>query len=420
MVKVFWLIFFVMALLSAHAQSGNYDRCEVRRIEDIDQFENWLHLKQMASARKLATVYKIPVVVHVLHSDEPVGEGFNYSVERIESQISTLNEDFRRKENTLGFNSHPDGGDALIEFILAQIDPEGNPTNGIVRVDWNLVYPSPGPSDFISLCSRYSYWDPEQYLNIWCWDIGFHGIYAGRGRFPISDLKGLPTQDEDVADGDGIFINAINFGQGENTIPNLDRGRSLTHEMGHFLGLLHTFGPTGNCDQYSDYCEDTPPIGSSTNGCPSIRPIACDGRPAMIENYMDYSYDGCMNIFTKDQIERMYTVLENSPRRKSLITSPAIDRSEEVVTEIPDAIIQAIKIYPNPATDRLYISVDEKMLGDDIKITAHTLLGKIVFEKTFKVVMTEVEIPILDMREKMIVLTIETSKSSCKELIVIN
>jgi Pregnancy-associated plasma protein-A/Secretion system C-terminal sorting domain len=414
MVKFFGLFFFSIGLFSARAQSNNYDRCEIRRIEDIDQFEHWLHSKQTTSVKKQITLYQIPVVVHILHLGEPVGEGFNYSIERIESQIRTLNEDFRRREGTLGFNTHPDGGDALIEFMLAQIDPEGNPTNGIVRVDRNLVHPPPGQNDFISLSSRYSYWNPEQYLNIWCWDIGFHGIYAGKGRFPISDLNGLPTEDEDVADGDGIFINAINFGQGENTIPNLDRGRTLTHEMGHFLGLLHTYGSSGNCDEYSDYCEDTPPIGLSTNGCPSVKPIACDGRPVMIENYMDNSYDRCMNIFTKHQIARMHTVLENSPRRKSLLTSPAI------ITGTLYDIAHAINIYPNPVTDKLYISVDEEMKGFDIQITAHTLLGKVLFKKEITCIENTIEIPISDVREKIIILTIETPKLYSKQLIMIN
>lgn len=418
MLKVFPLFFFVIGFLSATAQSDDRSRCEIERTEDIDQFEHWLFSKQTSAAAKLTTKYTIPVVVHVIHIGEPVGEGFNYSTERIESQIRTLNEDFRRKEDTPGFNSHPESEDTHIEFVLAQIDPEGNPTNGIVRVDRTLVHPIPSANDFITLSSKYSYWDPEQYLNIWCWDVGLHGIYSGKSRFPVSDLNGLPTQNEDV-DGDGIFVNAINFGQGEiNTIPNLDMGRTLTHEMGHFLGLLHTFGPPGNCD-YNDYCDDTPPISSATYGCPSERPIACDGRPAMIENYMDYSYDRCMNIFTKDQTARMHVVLENSPRRKSLLSSPVINRQEDV-TGSQDDIAHAIKIYPNPATDKFYISVDEKFYGYDVNVTAHTLLGKMVFKKTLKMTETGLEIPVSEVWEKFIIVAIEGRGLSRKQLIMIN
>jgi len=263
MLKVFVLAFF--GILSANAQSENYDRCEIRRIEDPNRFEHWLYSKRNGSTLKSPTLpYKIPVVVHVLHSGEPVGEGFNYSVARIESQIRILNEDFRRKEGTPGFNSHPNGGDSRIEFILAQIDPEGLPTNGIVRVDMDSVHLQPLPpwtGDIITICSRYSYWNPDQYLNIWCMDIGLpSGLYFGSGRFPVSDLEGLDTQSPD---GDGVFINALNFGVGDtNAVPNYDKGRSLTHEMGHFLGLLHTFesfNNNGECGEHGDYCDDTPP-----------------------------------------------------------------------------------------------------------------------------------------------------------------
>src|SRR5688572_2656824 len=218
MLKAFVLFFFVIALLPANAQSDAFQRCEIKRIEHNDRFEHWLRSKQISSVVKSNRTYKIPVVVHVLHSGEPAGEGFNYSSDRVESQIRTLNEDFRRKEDTPGFNSHPDGGDARIEFILAQIDPEGNPTDGIVRVDINTVYlPPGGEGDIITTCTLFSYWNPDKYLNIWCMDMGpLSGVFFGSGRFPISTLEGLDTQS---ADGDGVFISAHNFGQGEtNTI----------------------------------------------------------------------------------------------------------------------------------------------------------------------------------------------------------
>ena len=414
MLKISALCFSVFGILPATAQSDDIYRCEIKRIEDSEQFEHWLFSKQAAAVATSSTTYKIPIVIHVIHNGEPVGEGFNYSTERIQSQVRTLNEDFRRKEGTPGFNSHPDGGDAQIEFVLAQVDPAGNPTKGIVRVDRNSVQPPSGITDFITLCSKYSYWDPDQYLNIWCMNVGLHGIYTGKSSFPISDLDGLPTRHDDSA-GDGIFINAINFGQGTNTIPNLDMGRTLTHEMGHFLGLLHTFGATGNCD-YSDYCDDTPAISSATYGCPMEKPVACDGRPAMIENYMDYSSDRCMSIFTKDQVARMHVVLENSPRRKSLLTSPVIDRKDKDVLDIS----YTIQLYPNPATDRLYILIDQKFWGFEVKVKAHTLLGKMVFDETFKITETGLEIPVSNTCEKLILLSVEGTGLYHKQLVMIN
>jgi Pregnancy-associated plasma protein-A len=100
--------------------------------------------------------------------------------------------------------------------------------------------------------------------------LGFPpGLFLGSGRYPITDLEGVPKKNED---GDGVFINALNFGQGKEpyTDPINNGGRTLTHEMGHFLGLLHTFSENGQCGQDSDYCNDTPPLSSSTTGCPSV------------------------------------------------------------------------------------------------------------------------------------------------------
>jgi hypothetical protein len=131
----------------------------------------------------------------------------------------------------------------------------------------------------------------------------------------------------------------------------------------------------------------------------------------MIENYMDYSYDRCMNIFTKEQIMRMHMVLENSPRRKSLLTSPALE---------PDEVTQAIAVYPNPATDKIYISIDEKILGSTIEVTAYTLLGKMLFKNSFTPSKIISEVPISNVQEKIIILTIETSNSVYKQLIRIN
>jgi len=399
--------------LSTNAQVG-YNRCEVMRSEDARYFEHWLTSKKniLAAQREGNEVYKIPVVVHLLHTGEPIGEGYNFSKERVIAQIRTLTEDYGRKENTPGFNTNPNSGDARIEFILAEIDPDGNPTDGIVRVDMKSVHLPPSTGDIIQTCSKYSYWNPDQYLNVWSMDLGFHpAILLGRGRFPVTDLPGIP-QDEGA---DGVLINASNFGDGEtNSEPNYNLGRTLTHEIGHFLGLLHTWGES--CATYTDYCEDTPPTETATNGCPSVSPVSCDGRPVMIENYMDYSYDRCMNTFTLDQIARMHTVLENSPRRKSLLTSPALN----VVTEVSNEIAQAINVYPNPASDKVYISMNKKLLGQDMTIAAHTLLGKMLLKETFTVTENVIEMQVTGMHEKVIILTIKAALTSSRQLIVIN
>lgn len=270
-------------------------------------------------------IYKIPVVVHVLHLGEPVGQGYNLSEERIKGQIASLNDDFRRREGTRGYNTHPDGADARIEFVLASTDPHGDPTNGIVRIDTTL-FDNPVPTNNrFNHYAWYSYWDYQHYLNIWIepFPEALKDVLLGEATGPNTDLpgyerllKGEPVQAE------GVLINSFHFGESE-LASDYNLGRTLTHEVGHYLGLLHLWG-SGDCAT-NDYCDDTPPMSQNLPGC-GAGSLACDGQPAMTENYMTYTPDRCMNIFTNDQVERMHYVLKNSPARKSLLTSPGLDR----------------------------------------------------------------------------------------------
>ena len=262
-------------------------------------------------------IYTIPVVVHVVHLGEEIGSGHNLSEERIKSQIRVLNEDFRRKEGTRGYNNHPDGGDARIEFVLAKKTPEGEDTNGIVRINAAEAEEQIQFQNFGYYASL-SYWNPKHYLNIWTQPMpeDLTDIILGSATGPITDLSGAdrlspgePVQPE------GILINSAHFG-----VSDLDSdynlGRTATHEAGHYLGLLHLWG-TGECET-NDYCEDTPPVDKA------FRSVACNGQPVMKENYMNFSADSIMNIFTNDQIKRMHHVLENSPYRKTLMDSPGL------------------------------------------------------------------------------------------------
>jgi len=405
------------------AQPASYMRCTVDRVEDETRFERWMQTRKTnVIAGTESEVYKIPVVVHLLHNGDALGDGFNFSADRVKGQIKTLNEDFRRKGGTPGFNTDPHGGDSRIEFVLAQVDPHGNPTNGIDRVDMKQVQIGPQPNDPIQMWAAYSYWNPEQYLNIWVVAISeSHPWYVlGHASFPISDLPGLPKTEARELLADGVQIDAFSFGQGAvNNNPDFDKGRTLTHEIGHFLGLLHTFSPTQQCDDYTDYCDDTPTIPVATAGCPATKPAACDGRPAMIENYMDGSFDACMNLFTKDQISRMRTVLNNSPRRKSLVTSPVIDRSNNVTDTIDDLALTTY-VYPNPATDKLYLAFGENLTGHDIQVKAYSPLGKVVFEIACKISESPLEIPASAIQEKMIILNVSDRQSSFRKLVMIN
>ncbi|HSH44962.1 MAG TPA: M43 family zinc metalloprotease, partial [Longimicrobiales bacterium] len=230
-----------------------------------------------------------------------------------------LNEDFRRRPGTRGHNTHPDGGDARMEFVLATTAPDGGPADGIVRIDTTVVSnPTPPGSSLFDRYAFYGYWDPERYVNVWTMPMpdDLMDTVLGMATGPETDLpgaerllRGEPEQAE------GILINAHHFG--ESDLPSHHNlGRTLTHEMGHYFGLLHTWGG-GDCE-FNDHCDDTPPVADVVRGCPDPPPPACDGRPVMVENYMNFTTDACMSTFTRDQIARMHYVLENSPRRKGL------------------------------------------------------------------------------------------------------
>ncbi len=266
-------------------------------------------------------IYRIPVVVHVVHNGEQVGDGPNISEAQVQSQIEVLNEDFRRKSGTNGFNSS--GVDAEIEFYLAPTNPDGDTLAepGIHRYDGGrVIWPTGFLTTVDSELKPATFWDPTRYFNIWT--VNFGGFVGrnllGYAQFPSnSGLAGL-NENEGPANTDGVVVGYKYFGSSEKgTFPNLnttyDLGRTCTHEVGHWLGLRHIWGD-GDCAA-DDFCDDTPSAGEPNYSC--LANFSC-GSADMIENYMDYTEDQCMSIFTENQKDRMLQVLQNSPRRKEL------------------------------------------------------------------------------------------------------
>lgn len=267
------------------------------------------------------TIYRIPVVVHVVHNGQPVGTGPNISEAQVQSQIEVLNEDFRRKAGTNGFDA--DGVDTQIEFFLAETDPSGNTLvePGIHRYDGGrVVWPTGFFTSVDSELKPATIWDPDRYFNIWT--VNFGGFVGrnllGYAQFPSnSGLAGLEV-DGGPAETDGVVVGYKYFGSSEKgNFPDLnqtyDLGRTCTHEVGHWLGLRHIWGD-GDC-LVDDFCSDTPVSDEANYSC---TPHTSCGSIDLIENYMDYTEDQCMSLFTQDQKERMIQVLQNSPRRNTL------------------------------------------------------------------------------------------------------
>lgn len=324
----FGLLFliFTIAIFNSYAQ----ERCG-SQAPTTGEFENWISTKiaerQARIEQPLAPLYQIPVVVHVFHKGEPVGTGVNLSEERIQAQIDSLTADFRRM-NADAVNTPPEflpvAADVEIEFVLAKQDPAGNPTNGIVRMRGSKdSYRS--NSDRPLLRSE-SYWPAEHYLNIFVTDLQ---VFLGYASFPLISLEGIVNGSEDYIF-DGILIDYEYFGVNPSAPSFESYGRTLTHEVGHYLGLRHIWGD-GNCS-VDDFVDDTP-LADTDNGeysspCtfpnPDDNTICVMGEPEMFQNYMDYTDDICMNLFTEGQKTRMRTVMDNAPNRTSLISSPGL------------------------------------------------------------------------------------------------
>lgn len=294
------------------------------------------------SGRTQAEVITIPIIVHVIHNGEAVGQGANISAAQVASQIAVLNEDFRRKPGTRGFNDSPVGADIEIEFCLAALDPQGKTLTekGIHR--YNGKKASWTRDNIENDLKPTTSWDPNQYYNIWVLNLGGGDErILGYAQFPSqSNLPGLPPSGG-PASTDGVVVSYRHFGSSDKgSFPVLEapynKGRTLTHETGHWLGLRHIWGD-GPCGA-DDFVGDTPESDEPNRGCPSGH-VSC-GSVDMVQNYMDYTDDACMNIFTKGQKTRILAVMEVSPRRGVLVSSNVCGTT---VTAAPNANFRADK-----------------------------------------------------------------------------
>ncbi|MDB4835096.1 M43 family zinc metalloprotease [Cyclobacteriaceae bacterium] len=299
--------------------------------------------------------YVIPVVFHIVHNNALgiIGgvRNTNITDTQVYSQLQALNEDFRR-QNADTVNT-PDifksvSADVNIEFCLASYDPNGNTTTGITRHYSNeLPFNSRNSLENKKL-KEYGYWPADQYLNVWVTDL--FGTIGGYATYPtdinLSGLEGYTTP----LFNDGVVADYLAFGKETGMVisGNYNLGRTVTHEVGHWLGLIHTWGNSNDCIA-TDYCNDTPSQFEASTGCPTDQ-SSCTARD-MFENYMDYSYDACLNIFTQDQKSRMRAVMELSPRRAALLSSQGCCIADNSATlpliETFDTPSDVLVTYPN-------------------------------------------------------------------------
>ena len=267
------------------------------RIEQ--QTQRWESQPVEQRSNQANTVVTIPVVFHVVYANGTQ----NISDAQIMSQLQILNDDFRRL-NSDADNTWSQAADSEVEFCLATNDPQGNPTDGILRVSTTVS--SFGTSDNVKFSSSggSDAWPAGSYLNFWVCNVG--GGILGYAQFPGGS-----------AATDGVVCDYRYVGDiGTATAP-FNLGRTATHEVGHWLNLYHIWGD-GNCNQ-DDQVSDTPNSDAANFGCATGHQ-SCSSTD-MVQNYMDYSDDACMNLFTSGQKTRMQALFAPGGFRASLATS---------------------------------------------------------------------------------------------------
>ena len=295
-----------------------------------DEYENWISAKMQEAAAnnqgsKMKTVYNLPVVVHVIHTGVTTPpNNYNISNAQILSQIAVLNEDFRKLNADTGSIPSVFAGlaaDCEINFCLAQTDPNGQPTTGIDRIDRNSKgwTAPPYSKNYVDATIKpATIWDVNKYLNIWVCPLS--GGLLGYATFPPSSTNTGLSAPFGTATSDGVVILYNAFGRVGDVSAPYNKGRTTTHELGHWFGLRHINGDN-NCS--SDFCNDTPTQASLNFGCPNFPKVSCSNGPNgdMFMNYMDYTDDACMFMFTPNQKARMVTTLNNTPFRVNLAAS---------------------------------------------------------------------------------------------------
>ena len=376
----------------------------------IKDFETSGHNKKLDSNHTNV----IPVIFHVIHSGQSVGVFPNIDAGQVYSQIDVLNQDF----NGIGENANtypvtaftswavneglPSANiDSLgrvkigclnVQFCPALYDTIGNilPEPGIHRVDYTTLGIA-DPASFTTTTTLKPYlnsslqpktiWDVTKYLNIWVTDknnaIMFTGVASGP---PLSGLTGLSGGiGTDTTDGIWLYAKVtgspIIYPSGIYGNPNV-RGRTATHEIGHWLGLKHIWGDAACA---TDYCNDTPPAASDNIGIPTYpHNIGTCSSPSnspdgeMFMNFMDYTLDPYKYMFTTDQVTRMQTAILNSPFRNQLGTH-GLCSAPLTINDLN--FNDNISIYPNPATQELYFSKTTDAI-------VFELSGKVAFSAT--------------------------------------
>ena len=321
--------------------------------------EQWLANNPINSERAIIT---IPVVVHVVYNSSTQ----NLSDAQILSQIDVLNEDYRHLNQDA--SNTPSvwqsiAADCQIDFCLAQRDPNGNPTSGIERIHTSTTSWSTNDQVKKSSTGGADAWPKNDYLNIWVCNLG--GGVLGYSSFPSTN--------QSTAWKDGVVIGYKYFGDTLTVQSPYDLGRTTTHETGHWFGLYHIWGDDNGACSGSDNINDTPNQASEHYNCPNFPTISCNNGPNgdMYCNYMDYTDDNCMNMFTAGQKAKMISVLNTT--RSAIKTSMGCAGTG--IKPIENDF--NVSLFPNPASTYLQVIINNTSITN-LQVSVYNVLGNLV------------------------------------------
>ena len=304
-------------------------------------------------------VIVIPVVVHVLYNNNAQ----NISNAQILSQIDVLNKDYARQNadtNNTPVVFRPFAANCGIRFELAKVDSAGYATTGVVRKHTNIAGFAIDDRIKFSNMGGDDAWDRDRYLNLWVGNlsggvIGYASVVGGQ------------------AERDGVVILYSAFGAGGSAKAPFNKGRTATHEIGHWLNLIHTWG---DADCGTDQVDDTPPQQGPDRGYITGVKVSCNNGPNgdMYTNFMDFTDDNCMNLFTNGQRDRMQALFAPGGERYAMLSSNALTSTPldtPVILSVPPDNIpgQQVSVYPNPATSLISVQIsDDANLGSTLEI----------------------------------------------------
>ncbi len=344
-------------------------------INSLTTKQSALHAKNAVPPRDTfpGEIITIPVVVHILFNSQQ----YNISDQQVLSQLAVLNEDFRKMNADAVnvpevFKSRT--ADARIMFCLAQVDPNGRPRKGIVRKQTSIQSFMGDDAMKFSAAGGDDAWDTRKYLNIWVCNL--FGRSLGYATIPGSE-----------ADKDGVVINYDVFGTIGNLRAPFNKGRTTTHEIAHWLGLKHIWGDA-NCG--SDDVDDTPQQKSYNFNCPVFPHMSScspDNNGDMFMNFMDLVDDGCMNMFTIGQKNRMRSLFALNGARNEILNSFACDSTLATGAPLPDTIAvfqsqPSVNLFPNPVQTVLHVQSKDGFILDGSVCVLYNAMGMQVKKQT--------------------------------------